>query len=146
MVVSYLRYTVNPMISSDPMTFWTDRTLLKVSVLLCLAAAFSLLGFSIGEKYFVQDPIRTTYEAVLLDNGAAYFGRVKKITSDSLELADVYYVETRKIGEAQQISNVLIKRGKEWHSPDRMIISRSHVIFREPVAPDSKVARLIAGS
>ncbi|MCU1263176.1 MAG: hypothetical protein JWO80_6061, partial [Bryobacterales bacterium] len=71
------------------MTSSADRKFLKVSVLLCLAAAFSLLGFSIGEKYFVRDPIRTAYEAVLLDNGAAYFGRVKKITPDSLELADV---------------------------------------------------------
>jgi len=42
------------------------------------------------------------------------------------------------------VSNVLVKRGKELHEPDRMYLSPNQIIFVEPVGKDSKVAQLIA--
>ncbi len=32
---------------------------------------------------------------------------------------------------------------KEWHGPDRMILNATHILFIEPVSPDSQVAKLI---
>ncbi len=39
-----------------------------------------------------------------------------------------------------------MKRGKEWHGPDRMILNEKAILFVEPVGADSKVAQLIAQS
>ena len=59
-------------------------------------------------------------------------------------LQDVYYIQSRQNPETKQVSNVLVKRGQEWHSPDRMIVNRRQVILLEPVTETSQVARLIA--
>jgi hypothetical protein len=42
------------------------------------------------------------------------------------------------------VANVLVKRGQEWHSPDRMILNKRQVILMEPVTDGSQVAKLIA--
>jgi hypothetical protein len=88
--------------------------------------------------------ITTEYEAILLDNTSAFFGKVSQITPDDMVLTDVYYVQSRTNPETKQVSNVLIKRGSEWHGPDRMVINRHHIVLREPVAPGSTVSKLIA--
>ena len=88
----------------------------------------------------------TPYQAVLLNNGMAYFGKVESRGPRFLVLTDVYYVQTRVTPDAkgqQSQSNVLIKRGVEWHAPDRMAINVDHIIFMEPVTPSSKLAGLI---
>ncbi len=59
-------------------------------------------------------------------------------------LTDVYYVVTQTNPETKQTNNVLVKRGKELHEPDRMYLNPSQLLFVEPVGPNSKVAQLIA--
>ncbi len=46
--------------------------------------------------------------------------------------------------ETKQANNVLVKRGKELHEPDRMYLNSNQLIFVEPVGLNSKVAQLIA--
>lgn len=58
----------------------------------------------------------------------------------------MYYVQSNVNQETKQVNNVLVKRGKEWHGPGRMIISEKSIVFVEPVGNDSKVAQLIAAS
>jgi hypothetical protein len=41
------------------------------------------------------------------------------------------------------VTNVLVKRGKELHGPDRMYLNSNQIVFVEPVGQDSKVAQLI---
>jgi hypothetical protein len=48
-------------------------------------------------------------------------------------LRDVYYVQSTTNPEAKTVTNVLAKRGREWHGPDRMIISEKSIVFFEPV-------------
>ena len=86
------------------------------------------------------------YYAILLTTGSVYFGHVEGLGSPFPVLHDVYYVQSTQNPETKAVSNVLIKRGKEWHAPDRMIISEKSIVFLEPVGPDSKVAQLIAES
>ena len=83
------------------------------------------------------------YHAVLLDNNSVYFGRVENFGGEHLVLRDVYYVQTQVNPETKQSSNILIRRGGEWHRPDRMIIDSRHVVFLEPVTQGSQVAKLI---
>ena len=74
----------------------------------------------------------------------AFFGRVQSLDSDYVVLQDVYYIQSRQNPETKQVSNVLVKRGQEWHSPDRMILNKRQVILLEPVSETSQVAKLIA--
>ena len=86
------------------------------------------------------------YYAVLLSNGSVYFGNLEGLGSPYPVLRDVYYVQSTTNPETKAVTSVLVKRGKEWHGPDRMIINEKAIIFIEPVGPDSKVAQLISES
>jgi hypothetical protein len=86
---------------------------------------------------------KTPYQAVLLNNGFAYFGAVEDMNKDFLILTDVFYIQTQTSPDGKQTTSILVKRGKEWHGPDKMFINRNSVFMIEPVSPDSKVAQLI---
>jgi hypothetical protein len=86
------------------------------------------------------------YYAVLLNNNSVYFGKLEGLGSEFPVLHDVYYVQSNVNQDTKQVNNILVKRGKEWHGPDRMIISDKSIVFVEPVGADSKVAQLIAQS
>jgi len=86
----------------------------------------------------------TPYQAVLLTNGAVYFGHLQGYGTHQPVLTEVYYVVTQTNPETKQSSNVLIKRGKELHEPDRMYLNPQQILFVEPVGANSKVAQLIA--
>lgn len=83
------------------------------------------------------------YYAVLLSNGSVYFGHLEGLGSDLPVLKDVYYVQSSQNPETKEVKNILVKRGKEWHGPDRMIINSKSIVFVEPVGADSTVAKLI---
>jgi hypothetical protein len=84
------------------------------------------------------------YQAVLLDNNQIFFGKIADLGSDYPVLTDVFYIQTTINQETKQQSNILLKRGKEWHAPDKMILNARHIIMIEPVTAGSKVANLIA--
>lgn len=88
--------------------------------------------------------ITTTYSAVLLDNNQVYFGKLANAGSAYPELTDVYYVQSQVNQETKAVNSILIRRGNEVHGPDRMFLNARHIIFIEPVSPNSKVAQLIA--
>ena len=88
--------------------------------------------------------LTTPYHAVALTNGLVYFGKVEGLGDSFLMLRDVYYVQNRPNPDTKQTATVLVKRGGEWHGPDRMMINREHVLLIEPVKDDSQVGKLIA--
>ena len=55
----------------------------------------------------------------------------------------VFYVQSGVNQQTKEVSNVLIRRGQEWHALDRMILNARHIVFVEPVGKDSRVAKLI---
>ena len=86
----------------------------------------------------------TPYQAVLLTNGSAYFGKLDGYGSPHPVLTEVYYIVTQTNPDTKQSNNVLVKRGKELHEPDRMYLNPNQILCVEPVGPNSKVAQLIA--
>jgi hypothetical protein len=86
----------------------------------------------------------TGYQAVLLSNGSVYFGHLQGYGGGQPVLTEIYYIATQTNPETKQSSNVLVKRGKELHEPDRMYLNPQQILFVEPVGPNSKVAQLIA--
>jgi hypothetical protein len=99
------------------------------------------LWWSHGSRALKLD---TTYQAVLLDNGQAYYGRIQQTDSELTVLTDVYYVQSQVDTQTKETKNVLIRRGNEWHAPNRSVINTRHIVVIEPVTPGSKVAELIA--
>ena len=87
---------------------------------------------------------QTSYQAVLLDTGLVYYGKISGLDTDYPVLRDVYYVQQSTDPETKKVSNILIRRGSEWHAPSMTVLNARHIVLVEPVGPNSKVAQLIA--
>jgi small nuclear ribonucleoprotein (snRNP)-like protein len=85
----------------------------------------------------------TPYQAVLLTNNSVYFGKLSGYGTSNPVLTDVFYILSQTDPQTKQVKNILVKRGKELHGPDRMYLNPSSIVFVEPVGTDSKVAQLI---
>jgi hypothetical protein len=86
----------------------------------------------------------TEYQAVLLDTGLVYYGKISGLDTTYPLLKDVYYIQQTTDPQTKQTSSVLIRRGNEFHGPDETVINASHIVLIEPVGANSKVAQLIA--
>jgi hypothetical protein len=114
-----------------------------VAGILVILSVFLLVGCS---RHHEHQPVAftTPYQAVLLTNGMAYYGKLEGYGTSRPVLSEVYYIVTQNNPETKQTSNVLVKRGKELHEPDRMYLNPNQILFVEPVGEKSKVAQLIA--
>lgn len=84
------------------------------------------------------------FQAILLDTGQVYYGHLEGFGTSVPVITEVYYVNSVTNPQTKEVTNVLVRRGKEWHGPDRMYLNARHIVMVEPVSPDSKVAQLIA--
>ncbi len=85
----------------------------------------------------------TPYQAVLLDNGQVYYGKIEHTDSELTILTDVYYIQNQVDPQTKEVKNLLIRRGNEWHAPNRSVVNTRHIVIIEPVTLGSKVAELI---
>jgi hypothetical protein len=111
------------------------RWLLRFAFLAALSLSLGCVGSDLK--------FSTEYQAVFLDNGQVFFGKLSDTGSSFLTLRDIYYVQTVVEREKKETTNILVKRGSEWHNPDFMLINTRHVLVIEPVGPNSRVAQLI---
>ncbi len=112
-----------------------------ISCALAIACAGSVLAGCGNTHQNIS--LKTDYQAVFLDNGQVFFGRLKGAGTEYPMLSDVFYVQSKVNPETKKTAGILIKRGSEWHGPDKMYINARHIVIIEPVSPDSKVAQLI---
>lgn len=71
------------------------------------------------------------YQAVFLNGGSSYFGKITEMTTENFTLEKVYYLRINEAGGDQQDTS-LVKLGCELHKPeDKMTIIRSNVLFWE---------------
>src|SRR5215475_4798336 len=89
------------------------------AALVVIAAALSVTAYQ-SLRMNAGPALTTPYHAVLLANGGAFFGRVENLQAEYPVLRDVFYIQSRTNPETKQVTNVLVKRGQEWHMPDRM--------------------------
>jgi hypothetical protein len=125
---------------NKPRSLW-----LVIGCIVCL-----LIGLVIGHMVTYHFMLRhegttfaTSYQAVLLSNGAVYYGKLTGYGTRHPLLTDVFYILTKTDSNSKQVTNVLVKRGKELHGPDRMYLNANQIVFVEPVGSDSTVAQLI---
>jgi hypothetical protein len=118
----------------------TKTSKMRYLVLLLIGFAFFLSGCDkVGSQ---KINFKTEYQAVFLPNGQVYFGKVEQGV-DYITLTDVFYIQSQVNKDTKEVTNSLVKRGKEWHGPDAMYISKGAVAMIEPVAADSQVSKLI---
>lgn len=108
--------------------------------LVVLLAGLTACGREEREK---GPEISTPYSAVLLDTGQLYYGKLVNAGASFPELTDVYYIQSQVNQETKAVTSVLVRRGNEWHGPDRMFLNEHHIVLIEPVGTTSKVAQLI---
>ncbi|HXJ17024.1 MAG TPA: hypothetical protein VNM68_07475 [Candidatus Polarisedimenticolia bacterium] len=120
-------------------------TTLKSLAILLVGIALGFVGGLAVRHLVTHDRVQlnTPYQAVLLDNGQVYYGKLQGPETPFPILTDVYYIQNRVDPQTKAVSNVLVRRGKEWHAPDRMILNARHVVLIEPVGPGSQVAKFI---
>jgi hypothetical protein len=114
-----------------------------VLIVLALATLMSTLGCQSLPKTETAVNFTTPYQAVLLSNNSVYFGKLSGYGTSNPVLTDVYYIVSKQDPTTKAVQNVLVKRGKELHGPDRMYLNTNSIVFVEPVGTDSKVAQLI---
>jgi hypothetical protein len=116
-----------------------------------LVMVFLLVVVAIGAWYYwsqgdesADTPIVSgEYQAVFLDNGQVYFGKLDQSDEVFFTLTDVFYLQSG-VAVTETANLALTKLGAEAHGPeDRMQINVDHVLFIEDMKSDSKVVQAI---
>jgi len=116
----------------------------KYGLLFLVAVALASYGCSRASRDRAGNTsAETEYKAVLLSNDQVFVGKLENLGSPFPVLTDVYYVRTVQDPNTKQTSNILVKRGKEWHAPDRTILNATHIVIVEPVTKGSRLMELI---
>lgn len=90
------------------------------------------------------------YQAVFLNGGQVYFGKIAELNPNSLVLSDIYYLRvTQQVQpgqENQQNNFTLAKLGCELHRPTNvMVVNKEQVIFWENLK-DEDGANTVTGA
>ncbi len=116
----------------------------KILIIVLIIVVFAGIGF-FGYKYYLESKNSPYREAVFLDNGQVYFGRIERIDQQFMKLSDVYYLKTDDLQSSDPEKKiVLVKMGSELHGPeDAMYINRSQVLFYQKIQDASKINKAI---
>jgi hypothetical protein len=85
----------------------------------------------------------TEYQAVFMTNGQVVFGKLEQFGSDYPVLRNPFTVQSQANPETKQVSSALVRRSVELHGPDHMVLNARHILVVEPVAENSRVAKVI---
>jgi len=125
---------------------WWFGSFLLLIVFAELVAAGMFLWIS-SKNNAVPVPASDKYQAVFLQNGQVYFGKLE-VNGEWLSLREIYYLQVPSAlqqgsGNANQ-NFQLVKLGTELHGPeDAMHLPREAVNFWENLKDDSQAVRAI---
>lgn len=126
---------------------------LVVASFVVIVLAALLFWFMFGhDKTTTQAPAENRYQAVFLDNGQVFFGKLKNTEGAYLVLENAYYTKKQDIPadatkeqRAAIENNVsLAKVGNEVYGPESTLsIKAEQVLFWQNLKEDSKVSQAI---
>ena len=126
----------------------TGVLVVAATILLLALIVYLVKGGTYGESELVN---KNQYQAVFLNGGQVYFGKVGDLNSKYLTLNDIYYLRVNQTVQPNQSNNQssndvsLVKLGCELHGPqDKMVINRDMVIFWENLKGDGQVAKAVS--
>jgi hypothetical protein len=118
-------------------------------ILVALASAFAWGNNGAPTKYLNKNE----YQAVFVNvngtsGGQVYFGHIKEITSQYIDLTNVFYIQNQSSSSSSSSSNnnsyTLVKLGCELHGPeDQMTINSDQVYFWENLKSSGQVTQKI---
>lgn len=130
---------------------WVSKLRAVFWILMVVGVGVVILVLVRGDGLVIRSP--GAYQAVFLDNGQVYFGKLESLNKDFLSLRDIYYLRAGipvQQGSSQADPSLsgaqldLIKLGSELHAPkDEMIINKGHVLFYEDLNESGEVMKLI---
>jgi hypothetical protein len=117
------------------------------AIVILLIASIVLLATNKGEGQYIK---KDKLQAVFLNTGQVYFGKIKNLNGKYLTLSNIYYLQTSNNGSSTAASSAnsnvtLVKLGCELHEPyDQMVINRDQVTFWENLQENGQVATAVA--
>jgi hypothetical protein len=115
-----------------------------ISVLLgSIVVLLGALVFQHGRSAAAPD-LTTPYQAVVLTGGQVYYGKLENAAGMYPILRDVFYIANQVNPDTKQTTTVFVRRGKELHGPEYMVLNRQSILFFEPIKEDSQVGKFIA--
>lgn len=151
-------------IQQQPNAARPSRRRLNVIGVSTIALTFSVaillivlsFSFAFGRSGNSQDDYVDTgkMQAVFLNGGQVYFGKITDINSQYVKMANIYYLRVNQTVQPNGSANTtntasnqdisLVKLGCELHGPqDSMVINQSQVIFWENLKSDGQVAKAV---
>jgi len=127
---------------------WGTAVLLVSGTILVVALVASI-GFSKTheESKYVDN---TQYQAVFLNGGQVYFGKISALNNRYITLNNIYYLRVNQAVQPNTSTTnsndvSLVKLGCELHGPqDQMLINADQVIFWENLKSDGQVSKAVA--
>ena len=86
------------------------------------------------------------YQAVFLDDGKVFFGKLKNTDGAYITLENAYYTKSTQTsnGSTNSDQTALLKVGSESYGPEESIqISRSKILFWQNLSEEGQVAKAI---
>lgn len=121
--------------------------LFSVTILVAGLIIRVFLGAGKLESSYVD---KSKYQAVFLNGGQVYFGKIGRYTDRYLTLTDIFYLRVNQQVQPGQTTATsandvsLAKLGSELHGPqDQMVMNRSEVQFWENLKDDGQVVKAI---
>jgi hypothetical protein len=105
-----------------------------------------LLAVEVYQNYrrFHKPLLTTPYQAVVLQDGNVFYGRIDHLGTDYPVLRDAFTVQTDLDPNSRQSRYVVVKRKDGITGADHMIFAATAIAFVEPVSPESTIGQLIA--
>jgi len=121
--------------------------LLSIAILIGALASYFAFGNTGNESQYIN---KDEYQAVFVNvngtsGGQVYFGHIQNLTSDYIDLTNVFYIQNQNSSSNNSNSSyTLVKLGCELHAPDdQMVINRSQVYFWENLKDSGQVTQKI---
>jgi hypothetical protein len=131
------------------MRILTFVVLVLGALIIGLLALYLALG---GNKEEIKYVEKNKFQAVFLNGGQVYFGKIHDLNNKFVTLDNIYYLRVnQQVQPNQSASNTanqdvsLAKLGCELHGPtDVMVINREQVLFWENLKDDGQVVKAIS--
>lgn len=133
---------------------WLSITTVTVALIVCIAILILSIALYVGiakpsasQGKYVDN---SKMQAVFLNGGQVYFGKIGTINSSFMRMTDIYYLrvnqQVQPDGSSSSNQDIsLVKLGCELHGPqDSMVINQQQVIFWENLKGDGQVAKAVA--
>jgi hypothetical protein len=118
----------------------------KIALIATLLVVAAVAGWLVWQQLASQI-MADRYQAVFLNNGQVYFGKLHDYYGSRPYMTDVYYFQANgQDGGSQQSggTQLLVKLGKEIHAPeDKLILNKDAILFVENLQDSGNVVDAI---